>query len=83
MRTNERIEKVQMDRLFSLLEKASTSKFWGEITIRFNAGAPVLVTKMEQLKLTVELNSEAMSRINRQDLHDQRIKGHGAGNSKP
>lgn len=40
-----------MKRIFELLKALSDAKFWGEVTIRFRDGQPLVVDKKEQIKI--------------------------------
>lgn len=63
--------------LVSYLTELEKSLFWGDLTIYFRKGRPVLLRKVEQIK--VELNEEGTSRNNHRDFHAPVGVGHGNG----
>jgi hypothetical protein len=40
-----------MDRIIKIIKECIAVHFWGEVTIRFQAGIPVVVVKSEQIKI--------------------------------
>ncbi len=41
-----------MKKIIELLKVLSDAKFWGEVTIRFREGQPIVMDKKEQIKIT-------------------------------
>ncbi|MEZ4873464.1 MAG: DUF2292 domain-containing protein [Bdellovibrionales bacterium] len=40
-----------MTKIIELLLSLAEKKFWGEVTIKFQNGKPVVINKVEQIKL--------------------------------
>ena len=40
-----------IEEVSEILAELSTREFWGEVTIKFQNGKPVVVTKAEQIKI--------------------------------
>lgn len=69
---------MNLARYLSELENAL---FWGDLTIQFREGRPVLLRKMEQVK--IDEKQEAPSRNNHRDFHAPSGVGHGNGIDAP
>ena len=44
----------KMETLIKLLRTMTKEKFWGELTIRFKDGKPIVINKSEQIMLAAE-----------------------------
>jgi hypothetical protein len=48
---NQRTVDQGVEEVAEILAELSSERFWGEVTIKFQNGKPILVTKAEQIKI--------------------------------
>ena len=64
--------KKSSNEVIEIIRKAENTKFWGEITIRFKEGQPVLVTRQEQIAINQSSIMEGLSRKNHRHSYDSK-----------